>query len=387
MQDRAYEEQLVWKRQLLRSHFSGWPDIDIPPVVPSPSIEFYRNKMEFSFGDGEDRRRLKLAEQPGDNSVHLGLHPKKRFGVVVPTPECQLQSSVSRDVSAVVAAWATERAIPVYIRKDNSGVLRHLVVREGKNTGERMVNLITSSGLHESLAADLGARIRGAGLPVTTFLWTVNDALSDVATGVEKAVFWGDGVIREIIGETTIRVRPGSFLQTNTHAAEKMIRLLAEWLDEDMGPAGGGRRLWDLYCGSGSIGLNLARGRRMPVTGIEVHAGSIEEARANAVFNGILNAEFLAGRVEQILPAAIQPGAARDIVVVDPPRPGLLPAVIDALLGVAPPSVYYVSCNPETLARDLRRFEEKYTIVAIQPMDFFPHTHHVETAVRLRRKS
>ena len=390
-QDLSYDDQIRLKEEKVRSFLRDVPVERSHPILPSPDILFYRNKMEYSFGDERDRRILKISAENETPSVHLGLHPKGRFALVTPTSECLLLSKESRKILAIVSEWATSHHIPTYLRKNNSGVLRHLVIREGKNTGERMVNLFTTSGLSE--ADSLAERLKSSGVPITTFIWSLHDGLSDVARSEAPRVLWGDGFIKEKMGRVTLRVLPQTFLQTNTHAAEMMLELLSSWSKEDS--AGSSATLFDLYCGSGSIGLNMASGVH-DVIGIETEPSAIQDAKLNAEANGVSRATFLLGKVEDHLDVFTRDGVSAGTVatgtvstgtvVVDPPRMGLHANVVQALLSVAPPHLYYVSCNPETLARDLTLLGPRYPVRDLQPMDFFPHTDHVETAVRLSRR-
>ena len=233
---------------------------------------------------------------------------------------------------------------------------------------------------------DLAERLKRGGVPVTTFLFSAYDGASDVAGADARHVQWGEGAIRERLGRVTFTVTPSSFMQTNTRAAERMIDLLRSWSVED-GAGGAAKVLIDLYCGSGAIGLNLASAFD-EVIGVEVNADAVRDAWRTAKENGIPNARFIEGRAE--LAAAELPVGARasaTTVVVDPPRAGLHADLVRTLLSWQVPRLYYVSCNPESLARDLRPLSEAYRILDVQPMDFFPHTDHVETAVRLRRKT
>lgn len=275
----------------------------------------------------------------------------------------------------ITADWATRHGIVTYTRHNHQGVLRHLVIREGKNTGERMVTLFSTSDVThvDELAEDL----KNSGIPITTFLWAPNDDLSDVAKGAAQKIYWGEGRIHEKVGDVLIRVPQTSFMQTNTHASEKMVQLLQSWSEET------GWQLIDLYCGSGVLGLNLAQ-YFFRVIGVEMDKAAIDEARINAKANGIVNAEFTAGRAEEEVSRIVNNQEMQQTtVVVDPPRAGLHKKVVEALLSWEAPNIYYVSCNPASLARDLRQLRSKYRIKTIQPMDFFPHTDHVETAVQL----
>lgn len=412
-QDVPYEDQIKSKEELVRSELKEFEIGKFHSIWPSPETMFYRNKMEFSFGNEKDieilnlpwkkfknhsvgaRRRLaQLGDTlflrldgtlgdplgrpySGDDQIHLGLHPKGRFALVVPTPQCQLESLESQKIMQIVSKWGTDNKIPVYLRKNHSGVLRHLIIREGKNTGERLVNLITTEGLSE--IDSLAEGLKESKIPITTFLWTVNSGLSDVAQGEVKKIYWGNGVIQEKTGGVKLNVTPTSFMQTNTHAAEKMILLLKNWINED----GATGTLFDLYCGCGPLALNLA-GSFENVVGIELNPNSIEDAKVNARMNGITNTEFMAGRVEDHLDMI---KGEKATIIADPARPGLHKDVIARLLAVEAPLIYYVSCNPVALSRDLRLLQAKYRISDVQPMDFFPHTDHVETAVRLKFKS
>jgi len=377
-QNLPYAEQLKKKEAFVRENLNGLPAENFIPIISSPQIYFYRNKMEFSFGDENDLRILKSKDVSGTHRVHLGLHPGGRFALVTPTAGCLLQSEESQRILKLVAEWATATPNSVYVRKNNRGILRHLVIREGKKTGERMVNLFTAP---DAAQVDLLAEaLRSSGIPIKTFLWTVNSGISDVAQGEVKRIFWGEGIIRERLGKTILRVGPESFMQTNTLAAEGMIELLVRWL----GKEAGGEILLDLYCGSGPIGLNLCPGFNKLV-GIESNETAVADAMENALRNGVREAEFHLGAVEKLLPDLMNAySGRRKTVIVDPPRAGLHSKALEALLAGAPDSIYYVSCNPESLARDLRALVSKYRILNVQPMDFFPHTNHVETAVRMR---
>jgi 23S rRNA (uracil1939-C5)-methyltransferase len=375
---------------MVRANLAGLTVQRWHKILPSPQTLFYRNKMEYSFGD---RRDIEILNRPkgergpspviaeGENIVHLGLHPKGRFAIVTPTPECQLMSEETQAVIATVSCWATDRTVPIFVRKSGHGDLRHLVIREGKNTGERLVNLVARS--QTAHVDDLATRLRASGVPITTFLFSAYDGLSDVAGADSRRVVWGDGAIQERLGKISFTVTPASFMQTNTRAAERLIQTLHGWSVED-GASAPRRVLIDLYCGSGAIGLNLAASHD-EVFGVEINADAVRDAWLTAKANGVPNMRFFEGRAEDVageLP--VKERAAGATVVVDPPRAGLHAKLVATILAWGAPTLYYVSCNPETLARDLRLLVERYSIVDVQPLDFFPHTDHVETAVRLK---
>lgn len=339
-------------------------------------------------------RLSKMNEESGAESggtarhVHLGLHPKGRFALVTPTPECFLLSPEAQKILAIVSEWATEREIPVYVRKNGEGDLRHLVIREGKNTGERMVKLVAKSSTR--YVEDLAERLTNSQIPITTFFWEIHDGLSDVAHGGEIRCYWGNATIHEKLGALHLKVTASSFMQTNTHAAEQMINVLKKWKAEDqpshLQEKYGPQKVVDLYCGSGALGLNLAA-REDTLIGVESNPSAVLEAQNTAKENGFHNALFIGGAVEKLIAthSALQ-SVENTLVVVDPPRSGIMTPVLTALLERTAPLLYYVSCNPESLNRDLLGLTSKYRIRNVQPMDFFPHTDHVETAVRLQKK-
>lgn len=382
-QDKAYTDQLLAKQKLVEKNLAGLAVDEFRAIMASPDVFYYRNKMEFSFGDERDIEILN--HQPvseGGKSVHLGLHPKGRFALVTPTPECLLESLESQQVMNVVTSWATKHQIPVYVRKSGEGDLRHLVIREGKNTGERLVNLVAKSSTRH--LDKLAAGLQESGIPIQTFLWTAHDGKSDAVMGEVGRVFWGEGFIREKMEGKSFQVAPSSFFQTNTRAFEACLRILKSWVSEDS--LAGQSRLFDLYCGCGSIGLSLAEHFK-EVVGIEINGAAVQDAVKNAESNDITNVRFLVGRVEALLPTIPFAPGEQAAVVVDPPRAGLMPKVVETLLAWGAPHLYYISCNPESLGRDLRVLGARYRIVSVQPMDFFPHTQHIETAVRLRLHS
>ncbi len=421
-QDVAYEQQLTRKHDVVRAALQSVDVETFHPILRSPQTQFYRNKMEYSFGDERDLAIMERRTAPeSGGKVHLGLHPKGRFALVTPTPACALQSEASQAILRTVSEWATANAVSVYVRMTGIGDLRHLVIREGKNTGERLVSLVARSSTPH--VDDLAQRLKSCGVPITTFLWSRHDGLSDVARSEDRKVFWGEGVMLEKLAGAVLRVNANSFMQTNTHAAEGMITVLKRWIRSSLFPsplAGEGRvggvyyhpdthrspfpspppqgerergdsfgrvgTLIDLYCGSGAIGLSLAD-EFESVIGVELNPHAVADAIENANVSGTENIRFLEGKAEDVAASLpVKDRAERTTVIVDPPRPGLHPTMLKTLLEWSVPWIFYVSCNPESLARDLRGLRDRYDILDVQPMDFFPHTDHIETAVRLRRR-
>jgi 23S rRNA (uracil1939-C5)-methyltransferase len=360
---------LAFKEEMVRRVLAPYSPAAFLPLIPSPDIYFYRNKMEYAFGGLKDQPPL------------LGLRQKGKFDRIVDLTECRLQSPDVGPLLAAVRAWAIKEKLPTYHLKSHRGFLRYVVVREGKNTGQRMVCLVTSEG--EIPRESFVAALQSSGARVDTVIWSVNAGLSDVAWGDERAVLLGSGSIEDKLGDLTFRISPRTFFQTNTRGAERLYQVIKEGLPES------GGTLFDLYCGSGSIGLFCAD-RVERVIGIELNPQAVADARSNAEAFGALRAEFHAmdastfAKSAEFLDKWNAPGA---MAVLDPPRPGLQPDVRKLLLDHPIDQWVYVSCNPEALARDLVFISPTYHIERVQVVDLFPHTPHVETVVVLKKRS
>lgn len=340
-------------------------------MLGSPAVWNYRNKMEFSFGDV-------YPPEPG-RWLKLGMKPKGRWYTILDLEECHLPSPEAAPLLAAVRAWAEREKVPPYNSHKKDGQLRHLVLREAKNRAERMVVLVTTTG--EVPKESFVDAVRSV-YPATTILLGRNEKVSDTAVSDALEILAGPGHITETLrfpdGAVDYRVSPHSFFQTNTKGAEVLYGLLREWTREL-----GSRLVLDLYCGGGGIALSLA-GAARKVIGVESNPAAVTDAKANAALNGLDHCEFYGGTVEFLLPALLdmEPEAA----VVDPPRAGLHAAAVAALLASAPPVLFYVSCNPDSLARDLAALESRYAVRRLVGVDLFPHTDHVETVAWLPRK-
>jgi 23S rRNA (uracil1939-C5)-methyltransferase len=359
---------LAFKEDLVRRVLAPFSPAAFLPILPSPDTVYYRNKMEFAFGGLKDQPPL------------LGLRQKGKFDRIVDLTECRLQSPEVGPLLAAVRAWAIQEKLPTYHLKSHRGFLRYLVVREGKNTGQRMVCLVTSEG--EIPRESFLAALRSSEARVDTVVWSVNAGLSDVAWGEERAVLLGPGFIEDKLGDLTFRISPRTFFQTNTRGAERLYQVIKGGL-----PTSGGT-LFDLYCGSGSIGLYCAD-RVKHVIGIELNPQAVADARSNAESFGVSQTEFHAmdastfAQSAEFLERWKSPGAR---AVLDPPRPGLQPDVRKLLLDHPIEQWIYVSCNPESLAKDLVSLASTYRIDSVQVVDLFPHTPHVETVVFLNKR-
>jgi 23S rRNA (uracil1939-C5)-methyltransferase len=366
-QDLAYEAQLDAKAAQVRDalerigHLSGF---ELEPAVPADSLFHYRNKLEYSFT--RDR-----------GSVGLGLHRAGRWDEVLDIDKCWLTTDLGNDVRNAVREWARDELLAPYDQEARTGFLRHLVVREGRNTGQVLVLLVTAPG---ELAADTFVRTFRAFPQVRSIHHAVNDSPAEV-TNLPTVVLWGEEAIEEEILGLRFRLRPNAFLQTNTAMCEVLYRLAGEY-------AGlrGGETVYDLYCGTGTIGLSLARSA-LTVWGIELSAESVACAVENAELNGIGNAAFFAGDVGRDLEELRDRAGPPDVVVVDPPRAGLAGKALRRIARLEAPRLVYVSCNPTTLAGNAKELAREfgYRLERARPVDMFPHTPHVETVALFTR--
>ncbi len=379
-QNAEYSLQLEFKREqvgdLLR-RIGGFSDAQVRPTLESPEPYFYRNKMEFTFGSS----RWLMAEEiaaggEADREFALGLHVPKRFDKILDLHECHLQSELSVRIVNWTRNWTRSQGWSPYDTRANRGFLRNLVIRQGRRTGETMVNLVTGAGPFDRLEAFRDAIV--AEFPeITTVVHSLNPGRSPVAAGSER-VLHGSGTITERISGLTFRVAPTTFFQPNTLQAERLYAVVRE-----LAEARPGETLLDVFCGIGCIGLTMAREAAF-VVGVEQQAEAVEEARRNASANGIENAAFYARDAEGAFdPEILERHGRPSVVVVDPPRVGLAPALCQALLAASPARIVYVSCNPATQARDLAVLSEGYEVAAVQPVDMFPQTYHVENVVLL----
>ena len=369
LQDLPYETQLERKSQALDALFepAGWKTpIE---VKPSPEPWYYRNKMEFSFQD------VYPVPPEGEDHLLLGLKRRQRWDKVMNLAECHLMSPETPALLDAVHAWARKEKLEPYNLHRQVGFLRHLVVREGKCTGDRMVLLVTGPG---ELPKESFVTAVRSHYPATTILWGINRKKSDVAKSDELEVLSGTGTIHESVLGRKFRISPHSFFQTNTRAAERLYARIREWLSE-LKPT----NLLDLYCGSGGISLCVAD-RCQFVLGIEEIASAVDDARLNAADNGVQNTQFMQAKVEDLLPMLASKDPQADVVILDPPRSGLHPSALKTLKQACPPWIVYVSCNPKAMAEDVKRFADCYELQRLEAFDLFPHTEHVEALGLLR---
>ena len=353
-QGMAYERQLAHKRDQVEDALRRIGRLDgfeLEPIEPALEAWRYRNKLEYSFG-------ATAGEPPA-----LGYHRRGSWADVVDVSDCLLASEANNAARNAVRGWARGAELAAYDRRDRSGVLRNLVVREGRRTGQLQTRLVTSSARIPRPPVDLHTVIEGP------------SGGTDGPTGVLGAEH-----LSERIGELELRVSHTAFLQTNTEMAERLYAIAAE-----LAALSGRERVFDLYCGIGTVGLSLAR-RAGEVWGLESVPEAIADAEHNAEANGIANARFIAADARVGIRPLLERAGRPDVVVVDPPRAGLSAKIVRRLLECAAPRIVYLSCNPTTLAPNAAQMVEAgYTLRRVKPVDMFPQTPHVECVAVLER--
>jgi 23S rRNA (uracil1939-C5)-methyltransferase len=382
-QDLDYAAQLLGKRKLVGAAFAAVPLVrgaSIDAVLPAPEIFAYRNKMEFAFGS---RRWMDPGEPAGTpSSFALGLHAANLFSKVIDIRACAIQSRAADAVLDAARAIAVEHGLTPWDVHAHAGLLRHLVVRVARNTGEMLVSVVTSEDGPAALEAidSFGRALLARPLGITTLVHGVNSRPADTAMTERERVVFGPGFIREELAGLVFALSAGSFFQTNTLAAELLVKLVRE-----EAALLGSERVWDLYCGTGTLALALASSAR-EVVGFEISPSAVADARRNAELNAIANARFVLGDVIEGIADARTAVAPPDVLLLDPPRSGLHPRLFESLFALAARRIVYVSCNPTAAAKDAARFVEAgWRLARVRPVDLFPHTPHVECVLGLSR--
>ncbi len=376
-----YSQQLVYKQQQVTDQLSRIGQVQLPeiePIVGSPRERYYRNKLEFTFSTARYRtfeeieaRDEKFAPEPA-----LGFHAPGLFDKVVEIHTCYLQDEPTNKLLSVLRAYT--HGMPYYDYKQQYGWLRNIVIRVA-TTGEILVNLVMhhEDERREPLLQHIKDNVPG----ITSLHYTLNPKMNDTIYDLDVVCWHGKDHIEEKLENFRFKISPKSFFQTNTYQAEALYRITREFAGLT-----GNEVLYDLYCGTGSIGIFCSAGARK-VIGIEVVADAVKDAYENAALNGLDHCKFYAGDVEKVCTDAFFAEHGRpDVIITDPPRAGMTEKLVNQLLKMRAPRVVYVSCNPATQARDLALLDAAYRIVRLQPVDMFPHTHHIENVALLELK-
>jgi 23S rRNA (uracil1939-C5)-methyltransferase len=382
LQHMRYEAQVEVKTRQVRDimeRLGGFSGTLVNPAVPAKDIYGYRNKMEFTFSD---RPWLRTDDEGKEREPFaLGLHVPGRFDKVLDLDACLLQSETANKLYGFVKQKIRESGLPPYGPKTHAGTWRFLVIREGKNTGDLMLNVVTSGQEPDRLKERMDWLAHKIFLKFMTLtaVHSVTDRPAMVAYGETEHLLLGMGAITEKIGDRTFSISPSAFFQTNTAQTEILFKTVADLAGFD-----GSETVYDLYCGTGAIGIYIAD-RVKRVLGIESVAPAVEDGKKNAELNGLSNMHFLKADLKDALKDGVLEKVGRpDVVILDPPRGGMHPHTVDHILALAPRKIVYVSCNPPLLATDARKFcDHGYTLSVVQPVDMFPHTAHIEAVALL----
>lgn len=387
MQHWEYKKQVEAKARQVRDllqRIGGITDPPVPEAIGADAIYEYRNKMEFTFSD----RRWLVEDDPMEKPADfaLGLHVPGRFDKVLDLDACFLQPEIRNRILREVKQFASGSGLPPYNQKTHEGFWRFLILREGQRTGQHMIHLVTS-GQYEpsgSETVDQLCKILVNQYPeLYTFVHGISDSKGQVARSETERILHGSGQIREKLSGLEFEISPAAFFQTNTIQAEKLFHSIIE-----LAELNGTETVFDLYCGTGAIGLVLAN-RVRKVIGVEVIESAVEDARRNAERNNIRNATFVLADMKNALrdQSVIWRMGAPDVLILDPPRGGTHPKTIEDIIHLKAPKVIYISCNPPMLAKDLQSLTSIYQLKKAQPVDLFPHTKHIEVVALLELKS
>lgn len=379
-----YEKQLQYKQKQVEETLRRIGKIELPrllPIMGANETKFYRNKLEYTFSN----KRFLLKEELGDPHISseqnvAGFHAKGIFDKVVDIKTCYLQDEPTNAIRLAVKEFAKDHHYSFYDIKDHRGFMRNLQLRIC-STGEIMVNMVFGEDDEEKRKALLDFILERFPA-VTTLLYTVNKKWNDSLNDLTPVAYYGKGYVIERLEEFEFKIGPISFFQTNTKQAERLYKVAREFAELK-----GNEIVYDLYCGTGSIGIFLSR-KAKKIIGVEMIEAAINDARENAALNNLTQlSEFYTGDVidicnDEFFARHGKPG----VIITDPPRAGMHEKLVQKLLDIEAPVLVYVSCNPSTQARDLNGLAGKYTVTKIQPVDMFPHTHHIENVVQLRLK-
>jgi 23S rRNA (uracil1939-C5)-methyltransferase len=406
-----YDKQLLYKRQQVEDNLKRIGKIElpeIPAVLGADETKWYRNKLEYTFsskrfipapfyspeGGTLQTHKSQLNESSNnqiESSLSLdsataippsggggaGFHAKGLFDKVVEIERCWLQAEPTNAIRKTITDFARKNNYSFYDHKLHTGFLRTVLLRICE-TGEVMVNVVMAEddeAKRNLLLEHLLKEIPG----ITTLLYTINTKWNDSLHDLDPVTVTGKGYVVERLEDLQFKIGPKSFFQTNTKQAEKLYSVARDYAELT-----GNEIVYDLYCGTGSIGIFVSKLAKK-IIGVEMIADAIEDAKENAALNNIHHAEFFAGDVIKICDDAFFAAHGKpDVIITDPPRAGMHEKLVKKILEIAAPTVVYVSCNPATQARDLRLLDEKYVVTKVQPVDMFPHTHHIENVAQLK---
>ncbi len=378
-----YEYQLTCKRQQVVDVLERIAKVELPEInqtLGSEKTIHYRNKLEFTFSNKSWLTREQMeSDSVFDDRDAAGFHIPGAFDKVLDISNCYLQDDINNEMRLFVKAHAKQMGYSFYDLRAQSGLMRSMVVRTA-STGEIMLTVVF--GEENSAAIEEMMRAIAEKFPqITSLYYVVNLKVNDSLNDQEFVLFRGREYLEERMEGLTFRVGPKSFYQTNSRQAYELYKVARR-----MAGLTGSELVYDLYTGTGTI-ANFVSGKARAVIGIEYVPEAIEDAKLNSAVNGIENTEFYAGDMKNVLTDAFVAEHGRpDVIIVDPPRAGMHADVVNVILNAQPQRIVYVSCNPATQARDIALLDSKYRVTEVQPVDMFPHTHHVENVVALERR-
>jgi len=378
-----YSEQIRYKQKQVVDNLTRIGKIELPeilPIIGSTKTEFYRNKLEFTFSNKRWKTYEEIAEgKEFDTMNAVGFHIPGQFDKVLDIDKCWLQDDISNQIRNEVRKYALEQELTFFNLRSQEGFLRTMIVRTS-STGELMIIMVffeEEKEAREALLTHLADKFP----QITSLLYIINSKANDTITDQEVVVFKGNECIFEEMEGLKFKIGPKSFYQTNSEQAYELYKVARNFAQLT-----GNELVYDLYTGTGTI-ANFIAHQSKKVIGIEYVPEAIEDARINSELNNIDNTLFFSGDMKDILNTTfIEEHGKPEVIITDPPRAGMHEDVINAILFADPKRIVYVSCNPATQARDLNLLDGHYKVTAIQPVDMFPHTHHVENVVLLERK-
>ena len=382
----TYADQIKYKQKQVTDNLTRIGKVELPeisPILGSEKTEFYRNKLEFTFSDKRWLTEEEVkAEVQYDQMNAVGFHIPGAFDKVLAIEKCWLQDDISNQIRNAIRDYAYEHGLAFYNIRNHEGLLRNLMIRTS-STGELMVLLQVRVSADKDLddTKALLAHVADKFSQITSLLYVVNNKCNDTINDLDVEVFKGNDHIFEEMEGLRFKVGPKSFYQTNSEQAYNLYKVA-----RDFAGLTGDELVYDLYTGTGTI-ANFVSRKAKKVIGIEYVPEAIEDAKVNSAINNITNTLFYAGDMKDMLTQDfINEHGRPDVIITDPPRAGMHNDVIDVILFAEPKRIVYVSCNPATQARDLQLLDAKYKVMAVQPVDMFPHTHHVENVVLLEKR-
>ncbi len=376
-QNLDYQQQLLFKReQVLESleHIAGVMPEMIHPTLPSPLVFEYRNKTEFSFTHSRWLTPEELGNPELEKGFALGFHVPGAFDRVMHIEKCWLQDETMNQILNFSQQFLERSGLPVFDLKSHEGLLRFLVLRKSFARRNYMVNVVTFLPAQEQLWEFVQQLVEK--FPqVASVVNAVNRRFAQIAFSEEEYLLSGDNSLTEKLGEFEFEISANSFFQTNPRQAENLYSIVQKYVGENHAV------IWDLFSGTGTIALFLSH-LAQKVVGFELVESAVRDAFQNCLRNKVRNCEFLAGDIRQNI---LQNRELPQVIVCDPPRSGMHPDVVKAIVDIRPEKIVYVSCNPATMARDLKPMLPFYKVLEVQPVDMFPHTYHIESVVKLEK--